>query len=111
MSRADYRRHPVVAAVWHATNGRRALPSEPELDALRLSPGIRRQVQKACAEVAELHEAGLNQKARSLAEERAGEILDALPPEIADNNEYLRPAEDPLTEYDPATLAAAVSRW
>lgn len=106
----DFRKHPVARVILHASAGARGRPSEPELDALRLSPALRRRVADTCREVAEIFDSGAQGNAHAVARERAVELLNALP-ESQHSEDYLRPPADVLADYDPAELAAQVTRW
>lgn len=100
------RRHPVAQLLSAAAQG--GLPSQPELDELRLSPGDRRKVEEA-AKVAAAHKAeGSNKAARDAARESATRIVAELPGE-QQSPDYLRPPDN--QPDDPEALAARVRRW
>jgi hypothetical protein len=106
LSPPEFRRHPVTSTLRDAASG--GVPTEAELDALKLPAAVRRQVGDAAAKAAAMRLAGQNADARDYANERATLIVDGLAPEFQDPD-YRRPPE-PDT-YDPGELAESVGRW
>lgn len=100
------RNHPVRQLLDAAALGQ--IPSEPELDALRLAPDKRRKVADAAVNAAAAKAVGENREATRLARDSADQIVAGLPPELR-NPDYLRPAD--TEPDDPESLAAQVSRW
>jgi hypothetical protein len=92
LSPPEFRRHPVTSTLRDAASG--GVPTEAELDALKLPAAVRRQVGDAAAKAAAMRLAGQN--------------VDGLAPEFQDPD-YRRPPE-PDT-YDPGELAESVGRW
>lgn len=108
MSPRDFRAHPVTSTIRDAAyGGRRCLPSETDLDDLRLSPSLRTRVEEACQEVARVHDTGAHQDAWKLGDEKAAAILELVPEKQRAPGFYQQ--RDPLSdETDPAVLAAAI---
>lgn len=102
---AELRRHPVTELLVQAAGGN--LPTEADLDELRLPQEPRREVADAAALAAAAKAGGENQEARAIAREAAARIVNALPPEMQDPD-YLKEPEPDVT--NPADLAAQVSR-
>jgi hypothetical protein len=107
MSFPDFRKHPVREAIADAAHhGRRGLPSEAELDALKLSPYLRARVKEACQVYAEIHDSGEQKLAWDCADEESAWVLERLPAEQRDLSFYA--PEQVAETSDPRELAARV---
>lgn len=105
------RKHPVAEMIRTAAyGGGRGLPTQRELDALKLSPSSRASVETACKDVAKIHDTGMHQDAWMAAEERAGLIIDALPERQQADDCIAReaPGSEALVPNHPAALARLV---
>ncbi|MCW2976406.1 MAG: hypothetical protein JWM06_1687 [Actinomycetia bacterium] len=111
MSMAQFNEHPVRQMIRAAAYaGAHGLPSRHELDALELSPALRKRVRDACHTVAEIHATGEQSDAWNRGDEYAVEIVDELPEEMRDPHWFDAPPPAALSERDPAALAALVPR-
>lgn len=106
LTRDELMRHPVWQLVTAAAHGDRQLPTQAQLDALKLTAEKRRLVAEACEKAAAVKATGHNADARREARAAAAEIVGGLPDEQR-SPDYLRPPEPEPT--DPAALAAQVS--
>ena len=106
---AAFRRHPVYQLVRDsAYHGKRGLPTKAELDAIGLSAAQRDRLELDCLDVAEIHDEGEHAKAWALADELAGDFIDALPDKLRDPDAFKTPED--LSGLGPAELAARVPR-
>jgi hypothetical protein len=87
--------------------GQRGLPSEQDLDALKLTTEQRRRVAEACEDYADLHREGDRRSAWDDAGKVAAEIIGELPAEQRDAAFY-EPERDELAGLNPEELAALV---
>jgi hypothetical protein len=102
-------RHPLYRALRGAGTGPNGAPlTEKELDRLKLTGAPRQLAAKASRAVAVLHADGHHQGAQREADAASEAIIATLPAEQQDTD-YLR-EPDPDDTYDPAELAAQVSR-
>lgn len=107
LTRREILKHPVYTRVLRqAAFG--DLPTELELDALKLPPALRRRVASEALKIAEFRAGGEHAVAQREAKEQAAGLVGELPPELQ-RSDYLR-EPDPETD-DPAALAAQVRRW
>ena len=107
MTLGAYNSHPVrqmIALV--GAYGKRALPSQAEIDKLGLGQRDRKALEVALKDVATLRDdPNRDVSARVEAERRAGEVVGGLPDEQIDPAWFTRETED-LTQLGPAELAA-----
>lgn len=99
------RKHPVGQILSQAAMG--SLPSDEELDELRIPAERRHSLAVAAAAVAAASRSGDKQQARTLAEEQAAALIDALP-ESRQDPDYLRRREAEAMPTDPRGLASRV---
>lgn len=108
MSIKQFTNHPVRQAIRLAAYvGERGVPIRAELDSLKLPPSMRARVDKACREVASIHDSGAQSDAWSRGDELASEIIGALPQDMRDPTWW---QELPPAETDPAALAGLIPR-
>jgi len=108
------RQHPIREMIRVAAyDGARALPSDAELDALKLPPAARKAVLEHCREVAAMNDRGTHAAAWVRADELAAGLIDSLPDELADPDEFERRLRPPDTTVglSPRELAALVPRY
>lgn len=108
---SSIRQHPVFQTIRDAAYyGKRGMPDDHDLDALKLSPGTRREVLDTCRRVADIHDRGAQQDAWAAGDEAAWQLIHSLPEEQQDHQRYYR-AKDPLADIDdPIELAARIPR-
>jgi hypothetical protein len=103
----ELRAHPIYS-VLNDQAARGYVPTEQELDELRLPPEHRRKVGAACKVAAAIRAGGEHAAATQSARDAALAIVSDLPPELQ-RPDYLRPP-DP-TPDDPRGLADQVPQW
>jgi hypothetical protein len=107
MTLSEFAAHPVRQAIHEAAfHGEGAIPSQAELDRLKLPGVATREVAKAAREAATEHGTGRQAQAWSMGDEAAAKIIDGLAGEQRDPT-YLDPPPGPEST-DPRELARGV---
>ena len=106
---AQFRRHPIRQVLQFAGyGGRRGLPSEHELDALKLPGAIRKRLLEGCCEAAAIKDEGRHAEAWAHADTLAAELISGLDESMFTPEAFARRTEPPdmTASMTPAELAA-----
>lgn len=110
LSVAEFRQHPLRELVADAAqHGRRGLPSNEDLDALKVNHELRDSVKKACQAVAEVWETGEQRTAWEVGDEKAARLIERLP-KAQRSPSYYEPADPHADVTDPRELAALIPK-